>query len=490
MTTVLDQFEVEYKECYISGSYDQIVMGKMFKQVTEFGIKKYIYSNRGVVYGSINSNQAQQPGTGIFDSNTSLSYRLQPYKEKSGNCRAAKFICQEERIYDTTLPNPLKCFNINGASVFATNNNPYSTPGQRKDYTGVDTFGSAFIMFDTYVPEDNIRFLPGGTETIWNGITGSINPGVDKHWTKTFPFEPRYSSIKREKYQNFSNIETKLIGSFFRDGFTSASFYYTNIPRKKSGLVIGTFGPQNIFRSNVTSGSYSPPISGNFYHRWGADVNLGSTVSLGGGFSTYVTGACNVEDTIKILFGFGDAITTFYDRSLISTSSITGYGRRGTNNWPEFRTNKITTVPPLGGAYIGYENYTGSIWCTSPVIRGWKYGIYNGLPDYTSMYYRQGRYGQYRDMLEQRIYTKTLLENKEELISRTQISDGPITVKFLDQNENITDPELTMSQNLSQFATSSLPYFDLQQRNRSNVPLMSNLTLIGFSIDDVGNVTI
>ncbi len=67
MVAVLDQYEVEYKETYTSGTYDQIVMGKMFYQITDRGIKKYVYGNRGVVYWAINSKQAPIPRTGLFD---------------------------------------------------------------------------------------------------------------------------------------------------------------------------------------------------------------------------------------------------------------------------------------------------------------------------------------------------------------------------------------------------------------------------------------
>ena len=38
---------------------------------------------------------------------------------------------------------------------------------------------------------------------------------------------------------------------------------------------------------------------------------------------------------------------------------------------------------------------------------GWKYGLYNGIPTKFSCVFRQNHYGQFRDMLEQRIYTQT-----------------------------------------------------------------------------------
>ncbi len=150
MVAVLDQYEVEYKESYTSGTYDQVVIGKMFNTTTRFGIRGFtITGSRGVAYGSINSDQAVTPGTTATDWSDSLSYRLQPYREKAGNCRAAKHLCYDERIYDTLVPNPVSCFKANGANVFTLRaNNPYAGPASMTNggvYTGVDLFESAFI---------------------------------------------------------------------------------------------------------------------------------------------------------------------------------------------------------------------------------------------------------------------------------------------------------------------------------------------------------
>jgi hypothetical protein len=42
----------------------------------------------------------------------------------------------------------------------------------------------------------------------------------------------------------------------------------------------------------------------------------------------------------------------------------------------------------------------------APIIRGFKYGMYSANPLNTKAYWRRGRYGQFRDKLEQRQYTK------------------------------------------------------------------------------------
>ena len=199
MITVLDQYEVEYKEAYISGSYDQVVMGRMFYKVQQGGIKKYFYGNRGVVYGNINSQYAPIPGTGELDASDSASYRLQPYREKAGNCKSVKHICSEERIYDTLLPEVFSCFKINGAHptilTGTWDQNPAQIPSIPVAPTSIDE-NNAFLMFNNYT-----------TKTSYN--RSKLNVIVDNTWTSSFPFEPRYSNVKRAFSQNFTKIKVK-----------------------------------------------------------------------------------------------------------------------------------------------------------------------------------------------------------------------------------------------------------------------------------------
>jgi len=486
MVAVLDQYEVEYKETYISGTYDQVVMGKMFYPITLNGIKRYVYGDRGVVYGSMNSHDAPQPGLGPFDLSTSVSYQSQPYYEKAGNCRAAKHTCFDERIYDTLTPNPVSCFKRNGANLFAINSNGAQTPGLGLAYTAIDTNNNAFIMFDNYVPTQN------------STSRKNFNPGVDRHWTKSFPFEPRYSGIKREKTQNFSNVKASYFASFLDD--SAANFASLPISIKKNNLIVGTVGT---FRNSTIRQKKAPLEPGYLLgdnskiqywdHLWAVDADTSrkfGTISLG---TLCVTGSCSNQDTIKVLFGFGDSNTIFYTGSYLNSNNPTNHAMMGTNNWPEFRKYNLTS-----GDYSlfsgKYEGVTGSTWCIGPIIRGWKYGLYNGLPDFSSAYFRQGRYGQFRDMLEQRQFTKYFKENNvaalANAVTNLGIGDSPVTVKFLDSDENLTDPVRTQSQNLSFEATSSLPFFDLQQRNRPDVDPLSNLKLINFKVDTFGNTTL
>ena len=457
MTTVLDQYEVEYKETYISGTYDQAVMGRMLRETRDrFGKRVLVAGNRGVVYGSINSNQAPVPGSTIFDKSNSTSYSLQPYKEKAGNCRAAKHTCFEERIFDTALPDPLACFKKNGADISSVARNADGPGGGGPN--GINYFKNAIIMLDGHVPDAHVG--------------SPLNVGIDKHWTKSYPFEPRYSQVRRLKTISFNNLEVPQVLDFI----TPSASTTNKIKVKKTGLYVGFLGT-----SNVNKHELNPPavLTSPWYHYVFSDC---STIP-----GTIETGSAGNQDLIKVLFGFGDAKSVFLNSQFQDPDGPSGFLLRGTNNLVEFRAKK---TPKLS---ISYQAITGSFFVISPIIRGWKYGLYNGLPDYSAVYYRQGRYGQYRDMLEQRLYTRFFYDDKNTVVSKNDFNDGAITVKFFDKNHTRTFPENTLSQNLSEHATSSLPYFDLQQRNvdlSTQGSSVSNSTLISISVDTEGNVTI
>jgi hypothetical protein len=126
----------------------------------------------------------------------------------------------------------------------------------------------------------------------------------------------------------------------------------------------------------------------------------------------------------------------------------------------------------------------------SPVIRGWKYGLHSGFPSYTKAFFRRDRFGQFRDMLEQRHFVKSISDQQSQLnfFESVRILDnsfasqnnnaqigpgqGPVEVKFQKQSYSKdakgigyityvkTDPEKTFSYNLSTEVTSSVPYIE------------------------------
>lgn len=136
------------------------------------------------------------------------------------------------------------------------------------------------------------------------------------------------------------------------------------------------------------------------------------------------------------------------------------------------------------------RNFRSTYVGIGPIIRGWKHGLASGFPTYSRAMWRRNRFGQLRDMLEQRSYTKfvcdyesTIFANvatpfgavqmvDEKIPAYGQIEPGPIDVKFVRRrykrdergigflyNESVTG-ELTLSQNTTSESTSANPYVD------------------------------
>lgn len=95
-------------------------------------------------------------------------------------------------------------------------------------------------------------------------------------------------------------------------------------------------------------------------------------------------------------------------------------------------------------------------------IRGWRHGVLSGFPLRTTAVFRRDRFGQFRDMLEQRLDTKFFTSGSTGINTTT----SPVNVRFVDSDDRITAPEYTLSSNLSFECTSSLPFFDGEVRNR------------------------
>lgn len=206
--------------------------------------------------------------------------------------------------------------------------------------------------------------------------------------------------------------------------------------------------------------------------------------------------------------------------------------RIGCNNYPKFKGYRFDgrLNPILSGSTSFTSDYlvSGSaatsksiVFGVSPEIRGWKYGLYSGLPSNSKAIFRRDKFGQIRDMLEQRPYTKFInvnssvvdddamtvngfdiqTESKITFLKEiTNIGPSPAEVNFVRQrykkdergigyvyNEKI-DPRLTISQNLSQDVTSSLPYFDgvAKLRQEEDLLLITDATLTSLQFGPSG----
>lgn len=137
---------------------------------------------------------------------------------------------------------------------------------------------------------------------------------------------------------------------------------------------------------------------------------------------------------------------------------------------------------PFDNGHVKFDHLEsgGSGLRSRAVLRGWRYGLFSGFPMKSTAVWRRDRFGQPRDMLEQRQDTKFYAESTL-LGRRSGVFTSPISVKFVDSSGAITLPEYTNSSNLSHEATSSLPYFDGDVRNREN-PMLTSKTNQGILV--------
>jgi hypothetical protein len=459
---VLDQFESDYREIFTGSTYDDFIGGALITRVlrpdgrtifvTGSVVGSAVASNilsrgsRGRIFSKNSARSAPTPGISEFDFSTSMAFRLQPYFEKAGNLRLASAVDNTERFWDSLLPAVNECFLADGAGIFVLRTATIGDPATVDQRIG-------FLWFDYQLPA-------------WFPTWGKLLDGI---WTKSFPYEPRYAFIARQQF-----IERSFIANFEVDFFGSYPSYqpgvFTISPRPLTGFFFGPVGarrpsvppvePTHIHPGDITDPTYQ-------YHNYifTCDVDLKSNL----------TSSAGIADVTKALFGFGDL------NNMISTSLGTNT-TFGTNHYADSRVK-----------YFDPNNW-GAWFSPSPIIRGWKYGIYSGLPTFSKAYFRQSSYGQFRDMLEQRPYTKFYqsAENNPGIQNfRQGTTPSAVSVKFVDAAGKLTRPENTWSQNLSFEATSSVPYFDGETRNRQPINVNTlNANIIAFKANQFGQVTL
>jgi hypothetical protein len=271
-------------------------------------------------------------------------------------------------------------------------------------------------------------------------------------WTKSCPFEPRYVKVSRQaKTSKFFISDT---------AFVYPGTIVSITPIKHEHFVFGTIGVENPYSTTANTTEKFTYHNQLLTDRPYAEKDT----------SPYQTTSADLADIMKVLYGFGDMNNMMMAGTLIGAGIG---GPIGSNHFAQFR----------------YRSSGGQ--CVSPIIRGWKYGVYSALPTFTRAYYRNGHYGHFRDMLEQRQYSKFYIssENNPEHTQNTGVTTSVVSVKFVDSNGKLTRPEYTHSQNLSTEVTSSLPYFDCETRNRFDTTTFND-TVIKVKADSNGNITI
>jgi hypothetical protein len=440
---VLDQFEVEYKEQFSGSFSDNVMLGALVtKLITDSSIT-LITGVRDRKLSKLNARQAVPLTTSSADLliNPSKAYRAQPWYERVDGVRPSQFVDDSERYFDSMMPNIATCFAADGAGIFVTSS---SVGAAFASSHKVNINNAGWIWFD-YQDTINTEF--------------GLDPLVDSNWTKAFPFEPRYLAAAR-----LLDISKGFLASYFYNPGGSPQAVPIP-PILVNGFFFGPIGGLDV-RFFITT-----------TNNWVADADLSG--KNGSGF--YVTSSAARDDMARALYGFGDANNYRLQDNFDSTFSLVG-----TNHFATFRDQEL---PNLADGTLEPNTYL-----FSPIIRGWRYGVRSGLPTFSKCYWRHNKFGQFRDMLEQRPFTKYYQSPENDPVDPNFIQGvqhAPVTVKFLSSDGRLTPPANTASSNLSFECTSSFPYFDGDARNRS--PIIQgtlNTNIVNVRQDLAGNITL
>lgn len=308
--------------------------------------------------------------------------------------------CESERYYDSMLPPIDQITRLNSGAVFYQPSGFY-----------IVNKPTAVIFYD--IPTQH---------------TASIAPYADNAWSRAYPFEPRYASLQRRTdVTKYFNCDLKLVNGALGDIQSLTNDGVAD------NLIIIRMQYKN---ERSTAGV---PVDPSLYYFYALDAIGNNPPKV---ITAPVTNTFQTRpDLIKTLYGIGAV------NNIVITGSSAPMGSTCAPDYAGFSYD-----PPSSKQY-GFG--------AKPIIRGWKYGLASGLRFTSRAVWRRDRFGQLRDMLEQRVNTKFASDIDG------SVGEAPVRVTFIDPlSGRIRSPELTQSSNLSYEATSSLPYFDGVARNR------------------------
>jgi len=347
--------------------------------------------------------------------------------------RFVRLADDSEFYYDSFVPNAAAMFDIDllaSGGVGIQIGAPESTSG-----------GGPFIDTTGFWGDRRVVFNLGTTSWIDNWSTPWLAPssrGLKERpfWPNpyaipSFPFEERYSTLKRQ-----IAITPDL----------------------------GTTGSQGrIFVPNVYGNQYPRQVTGLVSNGTAAD-------------GTFPTGSMAVVTSIRVASPVDDR--QFEVQSLSKPYSAANAGREIANAPPVASVNMVNVAcfgwwktehgdRPLPTLGVGFPNNAGAVAIPQPYGKkvraqidhpsGWKYGLYNFRKQASSAVFRHDRYGQFRDMLEQRQYTKFYDVGDE--WNPAGVQESAVSCIFVDGSGMPTsDPLQTSCLNVSQQMTSSVPY--------------------------------
>lgn len=246
---------------------------------------------------------------------------------------------------------------------------------------------------------------------ITDGADNLTGISTDNTWIRAFPFEPKYESALRV------SARQKIKSTAVSEGFVGAA-WALGAPDLNSFAVAQCM--------TAAAGVVKYKVLG----------QISNATSLG---------PSPFRNAIIHYYGIGDA----------------EYGSVGFTH-------------ATANGVLGQANASGSL------HRGWKYGIINPFEYKTKTHWNRKHYGYFRDLFEQRIDSKMYdivgLNADGTKSGKPGVTSSPVTIQFVEPRSlELTQATRTFSSNLSNEATSSMPYFDDKVKNREEPILLSNI---------------
>lgn len=426
---VLDQFLTDGREEYSGNTLGQIVDGEMS------GVSDLIGDARRVI-GDIGS------------ANLAFSGSFQRFTKSSESSQV---------FFDTLLQDPYEIAAVDGAV-------------NRTGDVNVALFGGSTLIHLHQAPAE---FAP--TLAYLNNVGSKPNFAITSTWADSFPFEAKYSSVERSVDRDGSKFTADgsnlwvslrspaVVGDVFAGGTTTIMAGGPDA----FGTIVGT---QYLFLSSsgdiLWDGLSHDQASMNFLQGFGWQVSgisdmANTSQSQGQDDIAFVdpSGTPSTNPTaqnasLARLVAASDTtekIKSF--RTLFA--SIAGYGRQNRKQLDfAFSEN-------IGLTILDQDGTTQS--CFGRSLRfhpaGLKYGYMNCDHLSPSTVHRGDRYGQFRDMLEQRLYGKTYSFGDE--FNKRGQTEAAVSCIFVDADgAPIEDSTKTQCLNLSTAMTSSKPFIE------------------------------
>jgi hypothetical protein len=434
--SIPDMFEVEHATQY-SGSYtDQILSGSIFdiddSVYTLFvsyppppsnGRKVIAENSRGSKLLTILSSTIQYIESNGFSVPNSYNIGATIYYShlKNRMCgmnyRFVAPVCQNEIYYDSLIPDPIAIYKLNGGKLVFSNMEDYEFSDDYS-YTGsADNPGLDFF----FTINNNSKFILAFEDT---KVTASNNGTQisDNTWLSSNAFERRYKNVRRltsapyineyviaDEYLTVNSggnpIEMRYNSSEnplekYSNGLYGVSGAFLNFPYEVNVefVIPSSSGGDTVSTRKMHKTAYEiygTPTGPNFAF---ITASANALTKLGSTFADQIN-----DPFIKCFYGFGD----------------------GLRNIPAF---DIEATDHGGTSFYS----RGS----SPKIRGWKYGLYNGVPTSTRAVFLRGKFGQIRHMLEQRKFTKFYDVKGSGILNeffggKIGPTASPVTIKFV-----------------------------------------------------------